>query len=500
MRNYILRLTIGLWCTSLNLTALSAQTFPQSRGAESFASENAILDTSVLFAIGAREARQALRGSFGWPTFQEGLVEGAYFRFDPDGYARFSPSPRLDSDVFEVICRPRTYSCMGRKGGLSMMLTDRGQLQLKFEDVIADDHFFVASGVSEIQVPDRILQPLDHQFEALLATGGELIVRRGGNEVSKVSLDGFNPVATYLRWVLSRQDYTVLPRGWPVPNSRGENTKSDVTNVANWNSPMPQPQVLAPDTFTPNSASGVGGGSSGSDVADVREELKFLRELLLDRSVQTDGVFPADTAVGIKNGSTLTDGAGSAGARRLEELEAAAHEIRTEIARIQGDAFSTDGMQNWLTPDSSAILLDAGNVPTRDVRNQSGSMTATSHSDSETVFEQDLPKKLMYLIEEIGLAPETALAVLQAGSATPPAQLEKNKPDLNTVVSDLSQSDVVSEILKELEGDLGRAGHNRVAEAGGDGIETDRTVSQSDYQLLSNYFKSVVFPELAQNH
>ena len=97
---------------SLSATAGGSQSQPRSN--EAFASENAILDTSVLFAIGAREARQELRGSFGWPTFQEGLVEGVYFRFDPDGYARFSPTPRLDTDVFEVICRPRTHSCTAR--------------------------------------------------------------------------------------------------------------------------------------------------------------------------------------------------------------------------------------------------------------------------------------------------------------------------------------------------------------------------------------------------
>ena len=97
-----------------------------NEGPTPFASENAILDTSIPFAIGAQEAQQSLRGSFGWPTFQEGLVEGVYFRFDPDGYARFAPTPRLDTDVFEVICRPRTYSCMGRKGSLSVLLNSRG--------------------------------------------------------------------------------------------------------------------------------------------------------------------------------------------------------------------------------------------------------------------------------------------------------------------------------------------------------------------------------------
>ena len=86
---------IGLFCGN-GVNAQSAQQ-------EGISSTTQILDTSVLFAIGAREAEQALRGAFGWPTFQEGFVDQVYFRFDPDGYARFSPSPRLDEDVFEVI-------------------------------------------------------------------------------------------------------------------------------------------------------------------------------------------------------------------------------------------------------------------------------------------------------------------------------------------------------------------------------------------------------------
>jgi len=65
----------------------------QSVDAEAEESSTAILDTSIPFAIGAREGEQTIRSSFGWPTFQEGFVEGVYFRFDPDGYARFSASP-----------------------------------------------------------------------------------------------------------------------------------------------------------------------------------------------------------------------------------------------------------------------------------------------------------------------------------------------------------------------------------------------------------------------
>ena len=233
---------------------------------DEFASENAIVDTSILFAIGAREAQQELRGAFGWSTFQEGLVQGVYFRFDPDGYARFSPSPRLDTDVFEVVCRPRTFSCMGRKNGLTVALTSRGLVQLRFENALQTDQFFIAEGVSELPLPQSIIQPLDPRLELLLSSGGELLVKRGEAESERISLVGFSALTSYLRWISSRQDYVVLPRDWPVPNSNEDGTVIGLTQAANWQSPMPQPlfvnqaepltaaapEIASPETSEPN--------------------------------------------------------------------------------------------------------------------------------------------------------------------------------------------------------------------------------------------------------
>ncbi len=251
---------------------------------EKFDSENAILDTSILFSIGAQEASQSLRGSFGWPTFQEGLVEGVYFRFDPDGYARFSPVPRLDVDVFEVICRPRTYNCLARKGDLNIFLNARGQLQLKIEGIAEGDRFYLAEGVSEIELPESILQPLDNRFEALLLAGGELIVRRGGEEFERVSLVGFSASSTYLRWIAARQDYSILPRGWPVPNSRAD-TPGNVTQPTTWNSPMPKPQRiegvdLSKETKTLSDFGEQQRNNQSAELAAVKSELTELRNLL----------------------------------------------------------------------------------------------------------------------------------------------------------------------------------------------------------------------------
>lgn len=206
--------------TANSQTVPAPENDPRRVTQEIFTSENAILDTSILFAIGAREAQQELRSAFGWPTFQEGLVDGVYFRLDPDGYARFSPTPRLESDVFEVICQPGNVSaCMGRKDRLSVYLGTSGLIEIKITDVAPGDTYFISDGLQDTPVPDRILMPLDPPLETLLAYGSELIVRRGADEVARISLKGLGPVMAYLRWVAAHQNYAVLPRDWPIPGT-----------------------------------------------------------------------------------------------------------------------------------------------------------------------------------------------------------------------------------------------------------------------------------------
>ncbi|MGB1235757.1 MAG: hypothetical protein ACPG5U_08490, partial [Planktomarina sp.] len=101
-----------------------------------FTSENAILDTSIAFVADAREQQQNLRGAFGWATFQEGFVHNVFFRFDPDGYARFSPSDRLEGDVFEVTCLAGTTTCMAQKGDMSLHLAGDGRVQIIFANML----------------------------------------------------------------------------------------------------------------------------------------------------------------------------------------------------------------------------------------------------------------------------------------------------------------------------------------------------------------------------
>ncbi|MCT8159560.1 hypothetical protein [Pseudoruegeria sp. SHC-113] len=345
----------------LALSPLAAQSPTAEDPAERFDSENAILDTSLPFAIGAQEARQSLRGSFGWPTFQEGLVEGVYFRFDPDGYARFSPAPRLDTDVFEVICRPRTYSCMGRKGALGLFLNARGQLQLRIEGIAEGDTFHIAEGVTEIQLPPRLLHPLDSRFEALLMAGGELVVRRGGEEFDRISLIGFSAVSTYLRWVMARQDYTILPRGWPVPNSRA-NKAGGITQAASWQSPMPQPQAVlpvAPVAAEQGIAPALQAISGQQDeLAEVRSELSMLRALL-EEEASASGTMDKPMAPGFSAeqpiGATLHVPLGEAGAleERIARLESAVAALESLFANTAPRAI-----------EQAAVTVDPFTPPT----------------------------------------------------------------------------------------------------------------------------------------
>ncbi len=216
----------------------------QTSGQTGFEQSTAILDTAVLFAIGAQEADQALRGSFGWPTFQEGFVEGVYFRFDPDGYARFSPSPRLDEDVFEVICAQASTACIAKKGILEIGLTPAGQTQIRLNGITPDDSFYVSDRKSELPLPPSVLEPLAPRLEALLSGGGELIIKREVEVVQSVSLAGFSAVATYLRWVAQRQSPRVFPRGWPVPAQSQNQTFSGLTQPNQWESPSAGPQTV----------------------------------------------------------------------------------------------------------------------------------------------------------------------------------------------------------------------------------------------------------------
>ncbi|MBE9476845.1 MAG: hypothetical protein IME92_06825 [Proteobacteria bacterium] len=229
--------TLSYTCITALLICLLPLTNPalaQNVNGEGTETATAILDTSLPFAIGAREGAQTIRGSFGWPTFQEGFVEGVYFRFDPDGYARFSTSPRLDEDVFEVTCQNATTICVAQKNGLEIGLTPQGNPQINISGITPADTFFISDRKNELPLPNSILGPIDQRLEALLSTGEKLIIRRELETLQAFSLSGFAATVTYLRWVSQNQASFVFPRGWPVPSQQTGQQNADLTSPDAW--------------------------------------------------------------------------------------------------------------------------------------------------------------------------------------------------------------------------------------------------------------------------
>lgn len=556
--------------------AMAQSAAAPGRGNDVFASENAIIDTAIPFAIGAREAQQSLRGSFGWPTFQEGLVEGVYFRFDPDGYARFSPNPRLDVDVFEVICKSRTMLCMARKDALSFFLTDRGQLQLRFDAAIAGDRFFVSEGISEIQIPERVLQPLDTQMENLLATGGDLIIRRGGEEIAKVSLRGFVATTAYLRWIVARQDYAVLPRGWPVPNAARRPEGAGVTQASSWNSPMPQPQVVAPAAMLVPAAPAP---RADPQAQRIESELGALRRMIADLA---EARRPAPEAAAPPRQSLAPD------VQRLSEV---ARQLQAELDLLRQSQAQPAGQppaslrheppqQASAMPPAGAVGPAAGTITGEVAGTPAGTPAGTFNGTfngtgpygalavspvtapvTPTVLSPGIPvavapavaplaatppldparlapvdpshlalappaevsgdargttRKLGILMEELGLDLKTAVAVLEMsglgqpavtpastsaaslGAATGPGRVAAGglsavvSPGVEPALSQAGQQgNLVDQILSELEAEIANAAPLPEPR--------DRDIPQiREYQLLSQYFRSVALPTLEQ--
>jgi len=437
-----------------------------------FTPENAILNTSIPFAIGAREARQELRGAFGWSTFQEGLVDGVYFRFDPDGYARFSPTPRLDSNVFEVICRPRTTSCMGRKGTLSLYLSGDGSLQMRLEDFAPGDTLHLTEGVTDLPLPEQAMTDLDTRLETLLSSGGDLVVKRGEQQVSSTSLAGFGPVATYLRWITAQQDYTVLPRDWPVPSAEPL-VATTLTQTPTRQSPvaLPQSQPVF-EVETPQIA------SAGNDIqiAEVRGELNALRDLLATRN---EPALESDDPGTFKNSPDVL-----APVERLPRPSPLETRVEALEYRLQKIEHSFHDIETWASAQMSPTI-DQQMAPMQGSI-QEGEVVEKNRTDR-------IVSQMDYLITEIGLDPETAFILIRNGSQDGryvSSIFENETPETASVVTD---------ILRELQSQLPSlepsAERSNVSEA-----MMSREVSAAsqaqqeqsgDYQVLTEYFQSV---------
>ncbi len=462
-----------LFSLILAASAIGTTSNAQDPGATTgFEPENAILDTAIPFAIGAREARQDLRGSFGWPTFQEGLVEGVYFRFDPDGYARFAPAPRLDTDVFEVLCRPATTNCQGRKGDLIVFLNTQGALQLEVQDYRASDQIFVSEGLTEIELPPTVMMPLDARLESLLSVGGDLVIRRGDIEKSRVSLTGFGAVTTYLRWVASRQNPTSFPRGWPVPGdtapstNRFESSTWDPTVLRNQSAPIIQREQAA------------AAPEQSDDTSNVERDLLALAQALNVQTAPNTATLPQVWAQPPVTAAPLQENG------EVAALQQQVQTLLAEIARLQTKpTFHTQQSETWPIPQQKPAPPPVSN-----------------------------PEHLSYLVEELGMNVADAIDILnrrdnrQSGAAIPDlgtqvSEILPNRPRQSTqaarssfsVRTQTSRDALVEDILNELIAELPEEDPPEPSVDRADDQISGASVSNetTEFELLSDYLRSV---------
>lgn len=452
--------------------------FAQESDAPEFEIENAVLDTSILFVTGAQEAVQELRGAFGWPTFQEGLTDGIYYRFDPDGYARFAPTARLDTDVFEVTCRSRTVTCQAQKGILRLNPTSTGQFQLVIEDFVEGEQFFLIEGTTEIQLPAQILEPLDARLETLLSSNGELVVRRGADERARVALTGFGQTVAYLRWVAARQDYGVLPSGWPVPNGVSV-APSRLTATDVWSNPMAN--GLAPPEPAAEAAPVA---SNEAEIESLRREMEMLRSLVAQSGSAPpviDAPLPQPVAALPVTSELSVSSTSPTDAKRLADLEAVVASLSAKLA---------NGMacgENNALPCPPAELAESETsdiVPVAEV--------SPSEADSAN---QQRAKQVEYLMTEIGLDAETALVVLELGTHAPDAMRsvssECSASVLNLAFSDEMTRQALADLAMPLSGDTSGVAHATEGTATKPGPADNSGVQDTEYLFLSEYLRSV---------
>ncbi|MEM1236791.1 MAG: hypothetical protein AAGI10_07465 [Pseudomonadota bacterium] len=429
-------------------------------GAQAFTPENAILNTAVLFAVGAREAQQSLRNAFGWPTFQEGLVHGVYFRFDPDGYARFSPSPRLDTDVFEVICRPRTYTCMARKGPLMLTLSSDGRVQIMIDQVQATDTFALNDGFSELQIPPRVNGVLDPQIEALLSGGGSLVVRRNGEVLEDISLQGFSAVHAYLLWVAARQDYTVLPRDWPVPN--GLTPAPSQTPQSNaWPNLSLRSAPVLEQSAAQQLAQVSDNAQDTPEMAALRSEVSLLRDLLLAQT--GGGGFPTAATMAQTPVSTTTQ----TPVAIQSELDTLSRSMGIAPAMLDGDGFAIE--HDAFDHDHTMGMKNSG----------AGAMVGHEMNVDQHGMDANVDiRHLQYLTGEMHFDTRTALLILQLSHSVAAGE------PVDASISSALQPSASASLFQQLSAVMANDGSTVALDAGTD--------PGDEYALLATYFRSVI--------
>ena len=177
---------------------------------------------------------------------------------------------------------------------------------------------------------------------------------------------------------------------------------------------------------------------------------------------------------------------------RLSELQIAADQIREEIEILQRN-------RGQLVDTAPAF---SSTQPVQETSQRH----VTKPVSSEKIATGGLATQLQYLIDVIGLEPHAAISVLQGkvaqlGTASQNTQITQPISDASTAldsaadIGTLYQEDVVSQILKELEDELTEPEvPGATLQSKSEGIE----ISRNEFQLLSQYFKSVVLPKLVQ--
>ena len=521
MQNPLRTAARGLTLLTIIVGVTPLPTFAQVAEAPEFEIENAVLDTSILFVIGAQEAVQELRGAFGWPTFQEGLAAGIYYRFDPDGYARFAPTPRLDTDVFEVTCRSRTVTCQANKGILGISSTNTGQFQLIIADYVEGEQFYLIEGTTEIQLPAQILKPLDARLETLLSSNGELVVRRGADERARVSLAGFGQTVAYLRWVAARQDYTALPQGWPIPN--GAIAASPRLTVPDtWNNPMAPNQIESVPAPLASVELAI-----DPDVDALRREVETLRSLvsLSEFAIAPSQAEPPESAaVTPSTIEPLLD----ADAARLAALEAMVTKLSAglvttpicgadqplpcfsdslAVSEPSDAALSANSPLDVVTPhlglEPVMVTTDASApelVPDIASLTESAPIVTTEPNEAPPLktAQKDKAAQVEYLMNEIGLDAETALMVLQIGPLGLELPANATEGCTDSTLGLAFSDEMTRQALADMTAEIPRGGFNVATQPEASSFNlgpitpTDEPITE--FVLLSDYLRSVFPP------
>ncbi len=176
--------------------------------ARSAPAQEAVIATDRPFAPGAVEKEQDLRGTAGWPTYQEGVADGLFYRFDPDGYARFIEDERQEG--WEIVCMswPRT-SCTATRGEVTLTVSDNQRIDVAVAGAPAEARFFLENGEDRSGTLGSLFS---NTPVADLPHAKALVPEHGGEPLP---IGGLVTVARYIGWI---QNGGTVPPALELPS------------------------------------------------------------------------------------------------------------------------------------------------------------------------------------------------------------------------------------------------------------------------------------------